>query len=338
MVGYGEDITREKQIKSQILYDVGVKLAIVIPIYNEQENLSALSQSIAQACDDIDDLDWQVIYINDGSTDDSLRMIGEQIDRDTRFSVVELSRNFGHAAAVSAGLAHVKADAAVIMDGDLQDPPWVIVQLVAMFRQGAQVVVAHRTSSAETGIRGLGMRIFHRVFHLISDFPIQPNAGVFCLLGRDAIEQFNRLPERHRYLPALRSWIGFDQRVIHYDRDSRNAGKPKQTMRRLISMALDGVISFSFKPLRFMTICGVMTSVLGFALACHFAIKRLMGIETAEIGFTTLVTLILFLGGIQLIGLGLLGEYLGRIYDEVKQRPLYIVKNRIGVDDPADQS
>lgn len=312
-----------------------MKLAVVIPIYNEQESLDTLCRSVADVCNAIDDLDWQVIFVNDGSTDESSRLISEQVERDNRFGVIDLSRNFGLAAAMSAGIAHVSADAAVLMDGDMQDPPQVIEQLVATYRQGAEIVVARRSSRAETGLRGLGLRLFHLLFHFISDFPIQPDAGMFCLLNRDAVEQFNRLAERHRYVPALRSWIGFDQREVHYDRDGRSAGEPKQTMRRLISMALDGVISFSFKPLRLMTACGAILSVLGFALACHFVYKRLAGIETAETGFTTLVTLILFLGGIQLIGLGLLGEYLGRVYDEVKQRPLYIVKKRIGVDDPA---
>ncbi len=310
-----------------------VKLDIVIPIYHEEDNLPHLATRIKQTCDQLESVRWRVIYVNDGSTDGSVKIILDQHQEDPRFTLVDLSRNFGHQAAISAGLAQADGDAVILMDGDLQDPPEVIADLVACWRDGGQVVRAQRTSRQETGLRRIGFEAFHRFFGWISDFPIPANTGVFGLLDRQAVEQLNGLPEKNRFIPGLRSWIGFDQRTVYYDRHDRAAGAPKQTLRRLISYAMDGVFSFSYKPLRLMTLAGAAVSLAGFVIAAIFVVKRVTGIETAATGFTTLVTLILLLGGLQLVALGIIGEYLGRIYDEAKQRPLYIVKKRHGIED-----
>jgi glycosyltransferase involved in cell wall biosynthesis len=240
---------------------------------------------------------------------------------------VELSRNFGFQGALAAGLAAAQAaDAAVTMDADLQDPPEVIPELVRAWRGGAEVVRAVRRSRQETGVRRAGFDLFHAVFGKLVDIPIESNTGTFGLLGHHALQAFVQLPERHRFFPGLRSWIGFTTADVGYDRQERAAGAPKQTLRRLVRYAVDGFFSFSYLPLRFLTYTGILVSGLGFALGLFFIVKRLLGIETATTGFTTLVALVTFLGGIQLIGIGVLGEYLGRVYDEVKQRPIYLVK------------
>ena len=311
-----------------------VQLAIVVPIYNEADALRELSRRLREACDRLETFQWQVIYVNDGSTDNSPAIMLEQNQSDPRFAVLDLSRNFGQQAAISAGLAHADADAVVIMDGDLQDPPEVIPELVACWRDGGEVVRAERRSRQDDGLRRWGFDLFHRSFSLLSDIPFTRDTGVFSLLDRQAAQEFNRLPEKNRFIPGLRSWIGFDQRVIHYERAARPTGSPKQTLPRLIRYAMDAVFSFSYKPLRLMTAFGVCVSTTGFALACVFIVRRLVGAEIAQTGFTTLVTLILFLGGIQLIAIGLLGEYLGRVFDEAKRRPLYIVKRRHGIEPP----
>jgi len=313
-----------------------MKLAVVIPIYNEQDNLPELRRRLADALDALDDVDWQVIYVNDGSADNSVQLIEQMHAEDGRFTLVDLSRNFGHQPAISAGLAHAEADAVVMMDGDLQDPPEVIPDLIAAWREGGQVVRAERRSRQEKGIRRLGFETFHKFFRWVSDFPIPANVGIFGLIDRAVLNELNQLQEKHRFLPGLRAWVGFRQRTIYYDRQDRAAGEPKQTLRRLIRYAMDGVFSFSYKPLRYMTYVGICISALGFAVAAFFVFKRLFGFETAETGFTTLVTLILFLGGIQLIAIGLLGEYLGRVYDEVKQRPLFIVGRTLGLQPQRD--
>jgi len=302
------------------------RLDVVIPIYNEQDVLPELCARVQAACDGLEDIDWRVIFVNDGSADDTLKMLLERRKSQPRFTVVDLSRNFGHQAAISAGLAQVDADAVIIIDGDLQDPPELFADLVDEWRKGTQVVLAVRRSRQETGLRRLGFDAFHVFFQWISDFPFDAQTGVFGLLDRRAVRELNLLSERNRFIPGLRAWIGFKQGKVFYDRMERAAGQPKQTLTRLMRYAADGIFSFSYKPLRLMTTLGVCISTVGFLLALLFVFKRLLGIETAETGFTTLVTLILFLGGIQLIAIGLLGEYLGRVYDESKQRPLYIIE------------
>lgn len=302
----------------------------MIPIYNEQENLPELHLRLREVCEKIDGMTWQVIYVNDGSHDQSMQIMLQQCQEDPRFTMVELSRNFGHQAAIAAGLAHAEGDAVIFMDGDLQDPPELIPDLLARWREGAEIVRAQRRTRKEKGIRRVGFEIFHKIFAWISDFPVPPQAGIFGLIDRQAVKELNRLPEKNRFFPGLRSWVGFEQGVVYYDRQERSAGEPKQSLRRLIRYALDGVFSFSYKPLRTMTGFGIIVAGAGFLLACMFVIRRLAGLEIAQTGFTTLVTVMLFLGGIQLIAIGLLGEYLARIYDEVKQRPLYIVKKRHG--------
>jgi len=308
-----------------------LKLNIVIPIYNEEENLGELQRRLRDVCSRIEGWDWQVLYVNDGSRDRSLSIMMEQHRTDPRFTVLDLSRNFGHQAAITAGLMHANGDVVVFMDGDLQDPPEVIPDLLECWRGGVQVVRAQRRSRMETGLRRLGFEAFHKVFTWISDFPIPSQTGIFGLVDKQAIEELKKLTEKNRFFPGLRSWVGFEQGIVTYDRQERAGGEPKQSFRRLIKYALDAIFSFSYKPLKVMTLCGTLISAAGFFLACLFVIKRLAGIETAQTGFTTLVTLILFLGGVQLTAVGILGEYLARIYDEVKQRPLYIVKKEYGV-------
>jgi glycosyltransferase involved in cell wall biosynthesis len=302
-------------------------VAIVIPVFNEEHVLPELFARLEALFWGGPGCAWRAVFVNDGSRDRSADLIRAQAQRDPRFEMVELSRNFGFQSALSAGLAHARgADAVVTMDADLQDPPEVIPRLVEAWRSGAEVVRAVRGSRQETGLRRVGFDLFHAVFGRLTDIPIEPNTGTFGLLGRTALEAFSQLPERNRFFPGLRAWIGFSTADVVYDRQERAAGKPKQTFRRLARYAVDGFFSFSYLPLRFLTYTGILVSLLGFSLGLYFIIKRLLGIETATTGFTTLVSLVTFLGGIQLIGIGVLGEYLGRVYDEVKQRPIYLVK------------
>jgi glycosyltransferase involved in cell wall biosynthesis len=304
-------------------------LAIVIPIYNESAGLEQLFTRLRPVLDGLRDIDTQVVYVNDGSTDGSLEMMLDHHARDRRFGVIDLSRNFGQQAAIAAGLAASAADATVVMDGDLQDPPELIPEMIASWRAGAEVVQAQRRSRQERGLRRWLLMLFHRVFGWLADFPIPAHVGVFGLLDRKALDELNQLGERNRFLPGLRSWVGFEQRVVSYDRGARASGRPKQSFGRLLHYALNGIFSFSYKPLRLMVLAGSVICVLGFALAARFVVRRLAGVEEAQMGFTTLVTLVLFMGCVQLVSIGLLGEYLARIYDEVKARPLFIVRRRV---------
>jgi glycosyltransferase involved in cell wall biosynthesis len=308
-------------------------VAIVIPVWNEQEVLPELFARLQKLFAQNPTVHWSVIFVDDGSADGSGALISSAAQQEPRFKLIELSRNFGHQPALEAGLAAaVNADAVITMDADLQDPPEHIPELLARWQEGAEVVLAIRRSRKERGVRRLGFELFHRCFQRLSDFPIERNTGTFGLLDRAAVEAFNRLPERHRFFPGLRAWVGFRRAEIFYDRDDRAAGQPGQSLYRLARYGVDGLISFSKLPLRVVTFTGMVISLIGFGLALFFIVRRLMGIEVAQTGFTTLVTLILFVGGVQLVGIGILGEYLGRVYDEVKQRPNYVVRRTLGLD------
>jgi glycosyltransferase involved in cell wall biosynthesis len=305
------------------------KIALVIPVYNEEAVLPELFERLAKLFTANPMEQWQAVLVNDGSRDGSVGLIRARASADSRFVLVELSRNFGFQAAISAGLTEAldrNCDAVVTMDADLQDPPELIPAMVAKWREGAEVVLAVRRSRQETGLRRLGMDLFHRGIGAVADMRMDRNTGTFSLLDHIAAAAVCQLPERNRFFPGLRSWVGFQTTEVLYDRQERAAGQPQQTLGRLLRYALDGVFSFSYLPLRLLTYTGSFIALLGFAAAAFYAVRRLLGIETAPTGYTTLVTLVLFLGGVQLIGIGVLGEYLARVYDEVKQRPPYLVR------------
>ena len=302
-------------------------ITVVIPVFNEEAVLPELCRRLAALFDAQRDCTWRAVLVDDGSRDRSAELLRAHSVADPRFELVELSRNFGFQSALSAGLDRAAGSNAVVtMDADLQDPPEVIPELVAAWRNGAEVVRAVRRSRAERGLRRAGFDLFHALYGRLTDFPVEPNSGTFGLLGRAALEAFNQLPERHRFFPGLRAWIGFPAADVLYDRQERAAGETQQTFRRLARYALDGLFSFSHLPLRLLTYCGLFIAGMGFVIGVFFAVRRILGVETAATGFTTLVTLLLFIGGVQLIGIGVLGEYLGRVYDEVKRRPNYILK------------
>jgi polyisoprenyl-phosphate glycosyltransferase len=307
-------------------------ISIVIPIFNEQENLPELCRRIAAAMAPAGD-PWEAVLVDDGSRDESPRILQEIHAQDGRFKIVSLSRNFGHQPAVSAGIHHATGDCVVLIDGDLQDPPEVIPQMIAKWKEGFQVVLGERLSRPERGIRGAGFRAFYPLLRVISDMPNAPSAGIFGLMDRKVVDEFNRLSERRRFIPGLRNWLGFTQTSVLYDRAGRAAGKPKQSLRRLIQYAADGMVSFSNKPLRAATWLGFFVSIFAFLLAIFYVVT-FFTFRKQITGFTTEIVCILFLGGVQLISVGILGEYIGRIYEEVKQRPLYVVREKIGFDHP----
>lgn len=306
-------------------------ISVVIPIFNEQELLPELRRRMTTSLDECGE-PWELILVNDGSRDASPDILRQMHGEDSRIKVINLSRNFGHQPAVTAGVHHARGDCVVLIDGDLQDPPEVIVQLVQKWRLGAQVVVAERHSRADSGVRGIGFRLFYPLFRRISDIPAAPDAGIFGLMDRAVVNEFNKLPERNRFIPGLRNWLGFRQESVLYDRQERAAGKPKQTLRKLVRYAIDGMLSFSNKPLRMATYLGFLVSIAAFGLGVFYFIT-FFTMQKQITGFTTTIVSVLFLGGIQLMAIGLLGEYLARIYEELKQRPLYVVQEKLGLDD-----
>lgn len=310
-------------------------ISVVVPIFNEQENLPELRRRMTAALDSTGE-SWELVLVNDGSRDSSPQMIKQFNSEDPRIKLVDLSRNFGHQPAVTAGIHHSRGDCVILIDGDLQDPPEVIPEMIKKWKEGFQVVLGERHSRGDvSGARGVGFSLFYPIFRRISDLPTVPDAGIFGLMDRAVVKEFNKLPERNRFIPGLRSWLGFKQTSVFYDRKDRAAGKPKQTLRKLIRYAMDGMISFSYKPLRAATFLGFIVSAGAFVLAVFYLLDFIFGDrKNYGSGFTTLILTMLFFGGVQLISIGILGEYIGRIYEEIKQRPLYVVAETVGIDAP----
>jgi dolichol-phosphate mannosyltransferase len=307
-------------------------ISVVVPIFNEEENLPELIRRMHAALEQ-GGTPWELILVNDGSRDRSVELIRTFHRDDARIKLLSLSRNFGHQAALTAGIHHARGDCVVLADGDLQDPPEVIPDMIAKWRDGFQVVLAERRSRADSnGARGVGFRLFYPVMRRLSELPDGPDAGIFGLMDRVVVDEFNKLPEHNRFIPGLRSWLGFKQASVLYDRQSRVGGAPKQSLRRLIHYALDGMFSFSNKPLRAATYCGFIVSAFAFLLAVYYFVTFFAFKKQAGSGFTTIILCVLFLGGVQLICVGILGEYIGRIYEEVKRRPLYVVRETLGFD------
>lgn len=306
-------------------------ISLVVPIYNEQENLPELRRRVTATLDSTGHT-WELILVNDGSRDASEEMIRQYHSEDPRIKLVNLSRNFGHQPAVTAGIHHARGDCVVLMDGDMQDPPEVIAEMVRTWEGGAQVVLGERRSRQDKNVRGVGFRLFYPVFRFVSGLPA-PDAGIFGLMDRVVVEKFNRLPERNRFIPGLRGWLGFKQGSVLYDRQDRAAGAPKQTFSRLFRYATDAMFSFSYKPLRWVTKLGMMVSIVTFLLAVFYLVQFIATRgSTYGSGFTTIIMCMLFLGGVQLVAIGILGEYIARIYEEVKQRPLYVVRDVAGIE------
>jgi len=296
-------------------------ISVVVPIYNEEEIIVRFHEALVSALNGAH-TSWEVVYVNDGSTDVSLEMLRELHAMDPRVVVVELSRNWGHMGAISAGILSAHGDAVILMDGDFQDPPEVLPKLIDAWRQGAEVVVAVRRSRKERRkILSKLFPLFYRVLGALSDYPIPLNAGVFSLMDRKAVDSVNALGEKNRYLPGLRAWVGFRNQVVLYDRQDRLAGDGKLSFMSRIKYAMDAILSFSYKPLRLSFALFAFASVIAAVLYGFMLLSK-----TAELtmGFGVAAS-VFFVGGLLLLCLGVMGEYLGRVYDEVRSRPLSII-------------
>src|SRR5579864_4541643 len=296
-------------------------ISVVVPIFNEEELIRLFHAAVADAMNDVGE-SWEVIYVNDGSRDSSLLLLRELQAEDSHVVVVDLSRNWGHMGAISAGLRTARGEAVVLMDGDFQDPPEVVPELVAAWRGGAQVVTAVRRSRQE-GRKVLAklFPLFYRVLGALSDFPIPLNAGIFGLLDRQAVDSINSLREGNRYLPGLRAWVGYKTGVVYYDRQDRAGGEGKLTFLSRIKYAMDAITSFSYKPLR------LSFGLAGFAisLAVILAICTVFSKSAVNLLGYGVAAAVFLMGGFLLLSVGVLGEYLGRVYDEVRSRPLSII-------------
>lgn len=300
------------------------RLSVVVPCYNEQEVLPEFHRRLAAVMAGLS-LPWEVVYVNDGSSDGTLAIMHGLREAHPEVAVVDLSRNFGKEVAMTAGLDACRGDAVVVIDADLQDPPEVIPQLVAEWRAGYDMVYARRESRAgETALKKATARWFYRVIGKLSRVRIPADTGDFRLMSRRAVDALLQLREQHRFMKGLFAWVGFPQKAVMYRRDPRFAGDTKWNYWKLWNFAVEGITSFSTVPLRLATYCGVGIAVIAFVYAGWIFYKTLAYGESVK-GYPSLMVVLLFLGGGQLIGIGLLGEYLGRMFNETKNRPLYFL-------------
>jgi dolichol-phosphate mannosyltransferase len=305
-------------------------ISVVIPAFNEGAGLRLLHQRLA-ACGATWDEDYEILLVDDGSRDDTLAVATQLAAADPRLKVVSLSRNFGHQAAVTAGLEHARGDLVAVLDADLQDPPEELPRFFRKCRDGYDVVYAVRTRRKEGPFKRLSYFLFYSLLNRLADIDIPLDSGDFCVMNRRCVEALNALPERSRFLRGLRSWVGFRQTGLAYERQARAAGEPKYTLARLVNLALSGIINFSSKPLRLISLAGILLGVLSVAAALLFLVQYLadwtiLGYNPRQArGWTSLILAVLFLASAQLFCLGIIGEYLGRLFEEIKRRPVYIV-------------
>ena len=302
-----------------------MKVLIIIPAYNEHESLPLLYDRLVKLMDEEQKYDFEVLFVNDGSKDNTLELIKFLRKKDPRINYVNLSRNYGKEVAMAAGFDYVKGDALVLMDADLQDPPELIPEMIKYWEEGYDDVYARRKSrKGESPLKKLTSWGFYRVLQSMTNIEIQKDTGDFRLLDRRCVEAIKQLRESQRYTKGLYSWIGYNKKEILYDRDPRIAGKTKWNYRRLINLSIDGITSFTTSPLRWAAILGIIISCAGFIYMLAIILKTLIyGVDVS--GYASMMVVILFLGGIQLIFLGLIGEYLGRAFYEAKRRPLYFI-------------
>jgi dolichol-phosphate mannosyltransferase len=309
----------------------GTPLSVVVPIYNEQEVIEALHSRLVQVLAPAAP-GFEVIFVNDGSKDRSPAMLDSICIADPRFKAIHFSRNFGHQAAVTAGLHAARGHVVVVIDADLQDPPELIINMIEQWSEGFDVVYAQKKRRMGIGpFKRAGYYLYYRLLAKLTEVEVPPDTGDFCLMDRKIVDLLNAMPERNRYIRGLRAWLGFRQTAILFERPARFAGETKYPFRRMMGLAVDGILSLSRAPLRLATYFGFFASAVSFILALVFVIERITGPGHLARGWASTIVVVLFLGGVQLICLGMIGEFIGRIYDEVKQRPLYVIGRSTGI-------
>lgn len=303
-------------------------ISLIVPFYNEREAVDRFFEQVLHVLEPIDAIRFEIVCVNDGSRDGTLEKLVAMSERDRRVKVVDFTRNFGKEAALTAGLDEAAGDAVVAIDADLQDPPSLIPEMIGRWRAGAEVVLARRANRAcDSFLKRTSAALFYRVHNALSEVKIPENVGDFRLMDRQVVDALRSLPERHRFMKGLFAWVGFDTVVIDYERTPRSAGKTKFSGWRLWNFALEGITSFSTVPLRSWTYIGGAIAALAFCYG-GVIVGRTVLFGNPVPGYASLLSVVLFMGGIQLAGIGVIGEYIGRIYDESKERPVYLVRRR----------
>ncbi|MGB9595520.1 MAG: glycosyltransferase family 2 protein [Candidatus Poribacteria bacterium] len=311
-------------------------ISVIVPCYNEQEVLPQLYDRLSTVCQTWNE-SFEVILVDDGSKDNTWNIIYDIHSRDHHWKAIRFSRNFGHQTAVSAGIYFAKGDCVIIIDADLQDPPEELYRFINKWREGYEVVYGIRTKRKENVVKRICYKLFYRILRRLADIDIPYDSGDFCLMDRKVVDILNSMPEHNRFVRGLRAWIGFHQIGLEYERKARAAGEPKYTFSKLLKLAFDGILSFSKIPLRFATYFGLIILIMAIIFTLLVIFQHIFNDWFLKIGFKPIpygiiIAIILFLGGIQFIFLGILGEYLGRIYDEVRNRPMWTIQDMLGIE------
>lgn len=304
-------------------------VSYVLPVFNEQDGLRLFHQRLTAGTELLSRFDFEFVYVNDGSADDSLTVLRELAETDPRVSVVDLSRNFGHQMAITAGIDHAAGDAVIVMDTDLQDPPEVSIDLIAEWERGADIVYAQRRTRKDPTVKRLTAHLYYRLLRRFADVDIPVDTGDFRLMDRRAADVLRRARESNRFVRGLVSWMGFKQTAVPFDRDARVSGQTNYPMSKMIGLAVDGITSFSAAPLRIITRLGFCTVVMSTLGILYAMTMRVFFPQVSVPGWTLLMVVMWFLGGVQMLSLGVIGEYVGRIYKQTQDRPLYVVQDVI---------
>ena len=309
------------------------KLSIIIPMYNEEESLPYLYQRLTALGEQVDNYEIEFLFVNDGSKDQTLPILENIAKNDNNVKILSFSRNFGHQAAVTAGLKYTTGDVVAIMDADLQDPPEVIAEMIKLWEQGNEVIYAKRKSrEGESKFKLFTAKMFYKVLNGLSDVEIPKDTGDFRLADRKVIDVINSLPEHNKFLRGLFSWVGFKQIPIEYERKERFAGKTKYPLKKMLKLASDGITSFSTKPLKILGALGLISVIASIIILIYALISYIFNLNQLTAGWTSIMVTVTFLGGMQLLSIWLISEYIGKIYDESKGRPEYIIDKKINID------
>ena len=306
------------------------KISLIIPMYYEEEVVEQCYNRVKTVLDGLDNYDYEIIFINDGSKDKTLEILERLAKNDDKLKVISFSRNFGHQAAVTAGLRNVTGDAIVIIDADLQDPPELIPDMLKLWEQGNEVIYGKRkTREGESHFKLFTAKMFYKILNSLSDVEIPKDTGDFRLVDRKVVDTINKLPEHNKFLRGLFSWVGYNQKEFDYERQERFAGKTKYPLKKMLKLAADGIISFSTKPLKILGMVGIFCVIISVLLIIYALVSYFFKLNQLSAGWTSIMIAVTFFAGVQLISIWILSEYIARIYDESRGRPEYIIKDKI---------
>ncbi|MCY7485300.1 glycosyltransferase family 2 protein [Paenibacillus alvei] len=312
------------------------QISVVVPMYFEEQVVHECYKRLSKVLNETK-YDYEIIFVNDGSEDNTLELLSALAKDDQRVRVLDFSRNFGHQIAVTAGINHSSGDAVVVIDADLQDPPELINEMIKKWEEGYDVIYAKRRKrDGESKFKLITAKMFYRVLDNLTSIRIPVDTGDFRLMDRKVVEVLNAMDEKNRFIRGMVSWLGFKQIPIEFDRKERFAGETKYPLKKMIKFALDGIISFSTKPLKYAAYLGFFSVLISILIIAYTLVMKIAGSESVVSGWASIMILVSFLGGVQLLSISILGEYIGRIYEESKNRPLYIVKEKINFNNKND--